>query len=655
MMQRNIHSLVLTLSAYWLIFVTGCFSSDAGKPPATENSTADPSSTITKPLDSEPLDSEPLTKEPAAYVPPSDVDYVGSESCTQCHAEVAQRYATHPMSESAYGIDVAKVRSRLPLNTAGDHEASIPGKERVYTIDIETSDKGNEEVRHHEKVFDADGELIYDDSIPVQYVVGSDGGAIAYLCSRDNLLFMSPLNWYGQEEVWDFAPEHSAEDSRRFSRRVNDECLSCHVGRIAALGRNENRFQSPPFHQTAIGCENCHGPGAQHIAFHETGLASDVDPMIDIASLDHQRREAICYQCHLHAPVRLLRPGRSHFDFRPGQLLDSVWSVMVDAPVDNDPVNSKALSQVQQMHASVCYKSSYGQLGCISCHDPHGLPAPEERLSFYKSACLQCHTEESCIAPQPDRLAQNDACTECHMPVRQSTNVAHVSLTDHRIVRRDTSLESSTDGLANLSPIESSFDASAPIDLEFLWDSEQRLPAWERDRTLGIGLWLRGSSGGRRPPTKIADLLRPIAEKHPDDGAVQTVLGAFYSEYNIPARAKFHYEAALANPETKETALANLLTIYYLAGDWQKTLATSDQLLGIDPQNARAFAVRADALAQLKQFDTAVESAESGLRYNPSLQPLRDWLIRIYEVGGFEEKAAVHRKIYDRLKTAKPK
>ena len=43
-----------------------------------------------------------MITEPDAYEPPSEAGYIGSESCTQCHAEIAQRYATHPMSESAY-------------------------------------------------------------------------------------------------------------------------------------------------------------------------------------------------------------------------------------------------------------------------------------------------------------------------------------------------------------------------------------------------------------------------------------------------------------------------------------------------------------------------------------------------------------------------
>ena len=102
MMKRYIHSLVLTLSSCWLLLTAGCFSSDSSKPSEAEKSTTDQSSTITEPLVAESSVAEPMITEPDAYEPPSEAGYIGSESCTQCHAEIAQRYATHPMSESAY-------------------------------------------------------------------------------------------------------------------------------------------------------------------------------------------------------------------------------------------------------------------------------------------------------------------------------------------------------------------------------------------------------------------------------------------------------------------------------------------------------------------------------------------------------------------------
>ena len=49
-----------------------------------------------------------------------------------------------------------------------------------------------------------------------------------------------------------------------------------------------------------IACEACHGPGAEHIAFHKS-MARDqeVDPIVNPAKLTHERSTEVCGQCHL--------------------------------------------------------------------------------------------------------------------------------------------------------------------------------------------------------------------------------------------------------------------------------------------------------------------------------------------------------------------
>ena len=77
----------------------------------------------------------------------------------------------------------------------------------------------------------------------------------------------------------------------------------CHAGRMNPIPQERNRFdEKKPFHELAIGCERCHGPGKKHIHFHEENhcrLGTNVDPIVNPEKLSPELRDAVCYQCHL--------------------------------------------------------------------------------------------------------------------------------------------------------------------------------------------------------------------------------------------------------------------------------------------------------------------------------------------------------------------
>ena len=90
------------------------------------------------------------------------------------------------------------------------------------------------------------------------------------------------------------------------------------------------------------------------------------------------------------------------------------------------------------MRASRCYRESGGELGCISCHDPHRLPDPKERVGYYQGRCQDCHAQRGCsLSPQARRVQQpDDDCTACHMPRSPAGDIAHTAITLHTIPRR---------------------------------------------------------------------------------------------------------------------------------------------------------------------------------------------------------------------------
>src|SRR5262249_37431410 len=70
------------------------------------------------------------------------------------------------------------------------------------------------------------------------------------------------------------------------------------------------------------------------------------------------------------------------------------------------------------------------------CHDPHQLPAAAEKAAYYRGRCLECHAEKGCSLPAAERRRQqaDDSCAACHMRAR-STDLAHSTITDHRVLR----------------------------------------------------------------------------------------------------------------------------------------------------------------------------------------------------------------------------
>lgn len=570
---------------------------------------------------------------PTAYVPPSSEGYLGSAKCAECHAEIAETYKTHPMAHS-----IVRVESVLDGDLARA-DMRVDGKQWVY--DVEIADGG---MRHHEKMFDADGQLIYDQAVPMHYVVGSGRQGMAFLHQRGETLFMSPLNWYTKQARWGMAPGYSLEDQRRFDRRITEECLACHAGRLAVAQRLVDRFQPQPFHEMSVGCENCHGPGAEHVAFRQNPVSDDsADPIVNPAKLDHSKREAVCNQCHLQATVRLTRPGRSDADFRPGQELEEIWTLLDTGDQVGKDGKSSAVSHVQQMRASRCYKESDGRMGCTSCHDPHRLPSESEQAAFYRERCLNCHTDSSCSAPREQRQAAADSCIACHMPRQKTANIAHLTQSDHRVIRK-----------AGESQKVDSDKATDDETLAFFDGTQVRLSEWERDRALGVGAWLHLSKKGRPRPIELAQFLDGVIKKGPPDGEMLTILGAMALDANRLDLARGYEEQAKVLPEAEEAALTGLMKVHYLSGEPQEALKCTDRLLELDPGHARAHAVRAEVLGALGRPSEGVEAALKALEFNPTLVPVRQWLAEAYRALGRTREQHEQEAIIERMKEARP-
>src|SRR5487761_1779487 len=347
--------------------------------------------------------------------PPSD-DYVGSQACVKCHKSIAESYAAHPMYRSAGATP-----------GADDVEDFVDGIEfksddgRIYRVE-----KGGGAIYHHEVLLDGEGEVLYDEAAKISFFIGSGTRGKSYAIDHDGLLFQSPISWYTSEQKWDMSPGYGRRHTR-FGRRIQDQCVLCHAGRPTIDADRENYFPEPVLIEAAIGCERCHGPGQRHVEYREAPrLAKSEDPIVNPAKLEPDRREAVCYQCHLIGKMRFARYGRTFYDFRPGDRLDDVWATMVAGTGVRGDRKTKAVSHVEQMRDSTCFKNSEGRMGCVSCHDPHSVPTAGEASDYYRQRCLECHAEKGCSLPAERQAAApaNNSCAHCHMPRLSAHDIA---------------------------------------------------------------------------------------------------------------------------------------------------------------------------------------------------------------------------------------
>jgi hypothetical protein len=562
----------------------------------------------------------------------SAADSVGSTACARCHAEIAAAYAQHPMARSTRRVTEDEWNRFDPCAPS-----VVPGRQRVLAVDCD-----GHRLVHHERMYDAAGRLIYDLAFPLEYVVGSGERAKAYLHRRGDLLFMSPLNWYRASGAWDLAPGYVPDDVRRFDRRVTDACLACHAGRVVASERGPNIVADPVFHETSIGCERCHGPGGAHIAWHDETppRRTGKDPIIHPGRLDQERRESICYQCHLSAAARVLRPGRSHFDFRPGMRLVDVWAILdVGTDVTADG-RTRSVNHVQQMRDSRCYRESGGTMGCTSCHDPHRVPAAEDRTTYYRQRCLVCHAEGGCALPPAARAEQRDSCIACHMPARESSHMDHVAQTDHRILRRPLAAEEGE-------------DAGGSGRLEFFGEMEAALSPEERDRARGLGTFIALSRKGVHLPPELGRFLEQVLAHFPNDVTMLTVLGTIARQQNQPAVAREYYERAVAAAAHDEAALDGLLEVSYQMSDWLAAVECANRLLAIDPQDARVHAIRGDALLNLGRVEEGIAAVRRAAELNPGAVLLHAWLATQFERLGREDQQRRADAMLERIQGAR--
>jgi Flp pilus assembly protein TadD len=557
-------------------------------------------------------DQDPRLTFPTPYrnVRPN-VKYVGDHVCADCHPGQSETYRQHPMGRSMARID-----------HRGDREDYTPATHNPFEkfgFHFLVERRGAQ-VLHDLIRRGAEGQELYRQQRPVSYVVGSGARGRAYLVEQDGRLYQSPINWYSQARRWDLAPNASSGRQNDFFQPITRQCIFCHAGQAGPIETTLNRYHTPVFGDNpSIGCERCHGPGELHVAQQaKAGSSGAVDEtIVNPRRLPPALREAVCQQCHLQGEVRVERRGRKTFDYRPGLPLEAFWSVFERAPAPDD---QQLVGQVEQMTESRCYRESSGALGCISCHDPHVLPGAEQRVTHYRGRCLNCHQilENGDVASGSGRHAtlttrhsSQDNCIACHMPRINPADVAHTTITDHRIRRQP------DQPARRMAPLRRPL--LAEVALASFFDVGGQMPKRDLLRDLAVALVeARAPRRERQLMGQLAlSLLEGSLQAAPDDERALQAKGQALRILGRRQEALVACETLLRHAPDQEVALQEAAALSDALGHHEAALAYWQQALRLNPGSADCHFGLAKFWAGQQQWRQGIEECQAALRLAP--------------------------------------
>jgi hypothetical protein len=320
-------------------------------------------------------------------------DFVGTAECAKCHSAEAATQLDTPMahaSRPAASAEILRSHERLTKEI-------FP-----YRYEVLRTEAGSSYT-----VSDANSSI----SEQLAWAFGMAHKGQTYVYQRKNLFYESRLSFYKTLQGLDLTTGHAAtspEDlEAALGRRLDDSetrhCFGCHTtGSMIA-----NHFD--PAHATpGVTCEQCHGPGAKHVAAMKSGKIEE-------------GRRAVLNPRRLNPTASVDFCGACH----------RTWADVLQAGTTGI---ANVRFQPYRLENSRCWRKGDARLTCIACHNPH------EQLvrvaASYDQKCLGCHvtTKAEKREDHPGAACPVDTknCVTCHMPQVEIPSM-HAPFTDHRI------------------------------------------------------------------------------------------------------------------------------------------------------------------------------------------------------------------------------
>lgn len=318
------------------------------------------------------------TAVPQTPIPTPDsvaAGYLGDKACADCHAK---EFRTHSRSPHARTLE------RVTAGTvSGDFSPTAKFHDQASGIDFRFYREGSaffQEARQGANKMRGRLDL----------AMGTGVNARTYLFRPDPKLFVQlRVTWFTRDQKWDHTPLLEEPEANPtpvgsvLEGKEAQECLGCHVTTLRTDDEGSIDLEKSIF---GVGCERCHGPGADHVRAVRAKSSDLAMPKLATISASDQNR--MCGVCH--------RP-QTREDDAPALLLTG------------------AKFESASLTRSVCFQRSQGTLRCTTCHSPHDGVSKDALV--YERACLSCHRPQtnSRICPKNPRTG----CIPCHMPAQR--------------------------------------------------------------------------------------------------------------------------------------------------------------------------------------------------------------------------------------------
>lgn len=578
--------------------------------------------------------------------------FAGDASCASCHEDIYTSYHQTGMGRSVQPFDVSDAPERF------DGETTVYNDRFDLYYDVFLR---NDSLIQREYRLSSEGYVVHEREHGVDLVMGSGNATRTYLLNSNGYMYEMPVTWYVERGVWDMSPAYR-QRNLRFDRPISAECMFCHNGPASHPPASVSFYEDVPM---GITCERCHGAASDHVAAQLAGSA-DLS-LVRLADLDRSLQLDVCQQCHLTG-FSVFEAGEDMLTYQPGQPLSANRTVFGIAEELEDPDRFGISSHAERLAKSACYQDQ--SLTCTTCHDPHQSTKTFE-VEAYNEACMACHSGETGSEPvcpvDPVPVAEA-GCAGCHMPKGGTSDIPHVTFTDHWIRRTiparrepdEVVRDPTVNKVLALVPIDSELDDGPQgrlmhsIALVKLYEEKHKRPeylemadaqitsalsrgAQHPEAYVALGkarLWLNRLDGAHEAFSTSVDL-------DPRDAQSWIWLSRSEGALGRSSAAIAALDSALVHAPRNVSAWIERGTLWADRGQWDRAVRDFERAIGLDPIGwPHAWNGLGFVMLSRSEPSKAVPFFEQATQLDPDYTKARSNLGSTYLLLGQEDEAA---------------